>query len=70
MDETKPWYQSRAIIGALVAILAGLLSLFGIDLSDIDQAELTTLAMNLFAIGGGLLAFYGRVKATKQVRFK
>lgn len=70
MDETKPWYQSRAIIGALVAILAGLLGLFGIDLSDIDQAELTTLAMNLFAIGGGLLAFYGRVKATKQVRFK
>ena len=63
----KPWYQSRAIIGGLVAILASILGLWGIDL---DQAAATEIALNAAPLIGGALAVWGRVKATRPIRRK
>jgi hypothetical protein len=50
MEEIKAWYQSRAVWGALVAILASVLQ--------------TDSLLALVGIVGGLLALYGRLKAT------
>ena len=62
MTTAKPWYLSRAILGGAVAILAGILGL-----SSADAAELTQLLTDLASVAGGLLAIYGRIKATRAI---
>ncbi|MDO6966808.1 hypothetical protein [Rhizobium alvei] len=64
MEEIKAWYQSRAVWGALVAILAGVLQMAGLSLDAAGQAQLTDSVLALVGIVGGLLALYGRLKAT------
>ncbi|MFM2279450.1 MAG: hypothetical protein RLZZ444_1681 [Pseudomonadota bacterium] len=64
MEEIKAWYQSRAVWGALVAILASVLQMAGLTLDDAGQVQLTDSLLALVGIVGGLLALYGRLKAT------
>lgn len=67
MDQ-KGWYQSKAVWGGIVALLAGILGIFGFNVGAEDQAA---LAETLLAIGsavGGLLAIYGRVSASKKIK--
>jgi len=66
----KPWWQSRAIIGALVAVISGLVSLTGVVLSPEDAQTLETLLLSLGSVVGGLLAIYGRVKAKSTIGSK
>lgn len=61
--DTKAWWQSRAVIGGLVAVIAGV---FG--LADTETKQLADLVDNGFALVGGLLAIYGRVQATKAIK--
>lgn len=63
----KLWYQSRAVIGGLVAALAGIAALFGVD---IDQPVLTDLFLSLGSLIGGALAVWGRVRAEPPVRLR
>jgi len=65
LDGTKPWWQSRAVWGGIVAAAAGIASLFGVD---IDQAKATEIAVSLAPLIGGALAVYGRVRASKPIR--
>lgn len=61
---TKPWWQSRTIIGAVVATVALGLNLTGvITLNDAEQTEIIDFAMQGVALGGMLYAFYGRLQA-------
>lgn len=67
MNDTKQWYQSKTVWGALIAIAASLLQAGGVDL---DVAGQDQLADNLVAISGavgGLIAIYGRLKAEKRL---
>ncbi|MBG0809868.1 hypothetical protein IY145_10805 [Methylosinus sp. H3A] len=74
MEETKPWYLSRGVVGGAVSAVAGAAQLAGYTLTPADQAALidgATQAYQLvFGVGslvGGLIAIWGRIKASKAI---
>ncbi|SIQ49034.1 hypothetical protein SAMN05880561_103184 [Rhizobium sp. RU33A] len=67
MLEMKPWYQSKTVWGALIAIAAPLLGRAGLELGGNEQAEIAEALTTLAGTVGGLLALYGRLTATKGV---
>ncbi|MEP3431770.1 MAG: hypothetical protein ABJN98_24005 [Roseibium sp.] len=74
MDTTKSIFRSKTFWGAIVAILASVIGLFGIEFSATDQAEVLGLYDQVLAawesiaiIGGSALAIYGRISATAKI---
>lgn len=63
----KNLLSSKTIWGALLAVAAGGLSLAGYTISAEDQASLTELVSGAGATIGGILALYGRIKASKRI---
>lgn len=68
MDSTKPWYQSRTIWGALIAVFAPLFTISGFDLPAGLHGELADGLMTVAGGIGGLIALYGRLSATRAIR--
>ena len=64
-EETKPWWQSRTIIGVIVLLLAQVLKLLKVDIVNEELTQIVTLSLDAI---GGFLAIYGRVKARKAIR--
>lgn len=67
-DETKPWYASRTVWGALIAIAASLANAAGIEMTAGDEGELADLLVSAAGVIGGLIAVYGRISARRPVR--
>ncbi|MEP1206734.1 MAG: hypothetical protein ABJM29_07495 [Rhizobiaceae bacterium] len=67
MNNFKPWYTSRTIWGSIVALLAGVLSSFGFDIDDATQSAFIDGALQLVAVGGSLIAVFGRISATSMI---
>ena len=67
MNDTKPWYMSRTVWGALVAIAASIGGAFGIMITEADQIEIADTALQLVGTVGGFLALYGRLSAQKII---
>ncbi|TCW32674.1 hypothetical protein [Marichromatium gracile] len=65
--ESKPWWQSRAVIGALMVVLAQIASAAGIT---IDSAALTDAALELISLAGAGVAIWGRVRARVPLRLR
>lgn len=65
MNEDKPWWQSRTIIGIVVMLLAQALKWLNIDIVNEELTDIVTIAMETAGAG---LAVYGRVKARKTLR--
>lgn len=65
--DAKAWYQSKTIIGALVAVLAALLGVAGVD---VNQPVVVEVVLKLVEVGGSLVAIYGRVKADKPISMR
>lgn len=63
--ETKAWWQSRTIIGAVAVFLGLALRASGIDILNEELTHLLSLALELV---GASLAVVGRVKARKAIR--
>ena len=57
----KPWWTSRAIIGALVTLVIGLAGLFT-DLGGLDTGALTDALVSIATGGAGLLALWGSIR--------
>lgn len=68
LPQAKSAFQSRAVIGGLIAVGAGIAGLFGIPIDTGTQASLATTLVDLASAVGGLLAIWGRIKATHTVR--
>lgn len=68
MNDVKNWYQSKSIWGGIITVLAVLLGAFGYTLTGDDQAALVEIVSAIVGAIGGLLAIYGRVKASKTVK--
>lgn len=69
LEAAKPWWQSRAVIGGIIAgIGVPLAGAFGYSVSDADAEQMTMLIMGIGSAVGGILAIVGRVKATKAVK--
>lgn len=65
---SKPWYASVGVWGGLVAIAAPLVgALFHVTISDADMASITDALTGIGTAIGGLLAVYGRVRATHTI---
>jgi uncharacterized membrane protein HdeD (DUF308 family) len=66
--EGKAWYMSKSIVGGYVATICGVVQLFGVVLTPDDQATITAAVVGVATAVGGILAVYGRYKATKPIK--
>lgn len=64
MENIKKWYKSKSVIGGIVAILAFVVSITGIDL---DEGTITELVTVIFEAVGLVVAVYGRIVAQYKV---
>lgn len=67
MDGTTSWWQSKGVIGSVIAVLAGIGGLFGLNLDASLQDQLAQMVASFATLIGGALAWYGRVVATKKI---
>ena len=65
--DKKSWWASRTVWGGLIALIAGVLGVFGYTLLPSDQAALIDGGSALAASLGGIIAIWGRVKASKRL---
>lgn len=66
--DTKGLLASKAVWGGIIAVLAGAAGIFGYTVSPEDVESVTTLVTGIGAAVGGLLAVYGRIRATKVIK--
>lgn len=65
---TKPWWQSKTVIGVIVMGIVSLGAQFGLPgLTEADQVELVDLVLAGTTVVAGFFAFWGRVSAKKQI---
>ncbi len=67
MSGNKAWWQSRAVWGGLVAAVAGIGGLFGLNLDEASQGMVVDVAVQMATVVGALIAVIGRVRATKKI---
>ncbi len=68
MTDLKGWYQSRAVWGGVVAVFASCAHLAGFEIGSEDQRQIVDALIAIAAAGGGLVAIYGRIFASKRLR--
>lgn len=68
MSDTKPWYLSRTVWGALIAISASIGGAFGLVISEQEQATLADAALQIVGAVGAVVALYGRLAASQILR--
>ena len=68
LPQAKPAIQSRAVIGGIIAVGAGIAGLFGVPVDAGTQASLATTVVDLASAIGGLMAIWGRLKATHVIK--
>lgn len=66
--KSKPWWQSKTIIGAVAAILAAVLGM--VLKTEVGTDELVEILTGIVTVVGGILAIYGRVKADTQIEVR
>lgn len=64
---TKKWYESKTIWGGIIALLGAAAGAFGYAVDADTQASIVDLVTVAGTALGGLLAIFGRVKASKKV---
>ena len=67
MIEEKPWYLSKTIWGALIAVAASVLGVGGVDFDLGAQAQLAEALVQLAGASGAILAIYGRLTAREVI---
>lgn len=67
MEDVKGLLASRTVWGGLLALAAGIAGIFGYTITAADTAELANLGAGVASAIGGLVAIFGRIKATKKI---
>jgi hypothetical protein len=67
MSDTKHWYQSKAVWGAMVTIVASLAQLAGLEIDGEAQDQIGEALMAISGGIGGLVAIYGRIRAETRI---
>jgi hypothetical protein len=58
----KDWYKSKTILGSVVTVILGVLSLFGIA-----EGVVAEPIVDLLFVVSGIFTGYGRVVATEKI---
>jgi uncharacterized membrane protein len=70
--DTKKWWQSKTIWGAIIMLAALVLGYFGVDVGPDEQATFVDMVVGaineIMALVGFVLATIGRVKADKAIK--
>lgn len=64
----KAWWASKTIWGGLITLLSVVLSVLGYQMTTEDQEILVGAITAIMGGVGGLLAIWGRVKASKPIK--
>jgi uncharacterized membrane protein len=67
MKDIKSFLMSKTIWGAVIAIAPPAAGMFGLTVTGADASEASQHVNSVITAAGGLLAIYGRVKATKGI---
>lgn len=67
MTESKPWYQSRGVVGPLVAAVLAMLQGFGVSFGEGAAEHFTNVIIQVGIAAGALVGIWGRVKADKRI---
>lgn len=70
MDDTKVWYTSKTVWGSIIAVVAGIAGAFGFNIDSAGQEVISTSIVGAVSIVGGLIALYGRLRATKTTTLR
>ena len=72
VTETKSWWASKTIWGAVITVVCVVLSIFGVEITDAEQSAIRDNLTELVTLGGAVvgavLSIYGRVKASKSIK--
>ncbi len=61
------WADATTIWGALLAVAASIMGLFGINFDVMAQAEIANTMVQLSGVVGAIIAIYGRLGATEVI---
>ena len=64
MNDFKPWYASKTIWGSIIALIAAVASAFGVEMDQQMQTTFIESALQLVAVGGSIMAVFGRMTAS------
>jgi len=67
MTETKPWYLSRTIWASVVTVAAGVGSLIGLPIEELDNQAVTETVLQAITAISGLFAIFGRLAANTRI---
>ena len=67
MEGVKSLFESRTFWGAVIAVLSALAGFIGYTVAAEDQAALIEHVSTITGVIGGLIAIWGRIKATKMI---
>ena len=67
VKDTKPFYLSKTLVGALVLLASFVVS--QLDLA-ISEGEIASIIEGVVALVGGLLVVFGRITAEKTLTIK
>jgi hypothetical protein len=67
MHDTKPWYASLTIWGAVVSVIASALALFKVHLDPQLQADLRDWLLAAATLAGGAASLWGRLRASRRI---
>jgi hypothetical protein len=67
MSANKPWYLSRTIWAALIAVAASAAGFFGLSIDGAEQTLLTETVLQAVAAIAALVAVVGRLAAKNRI---
>lgn len=67
-ENQKPWYQSTAIIGSIVTIIALVAGAFNYTIDSQMQEGIVELVSVVIGVIGSAVAIVGRVTASKTIK--
>ncbi len=70
MNNTKVWWQSKTVWASIMAVLAGIATLAGVNLDATLQDELVNLITGTANLAAGIIAWYGRAKAQTTLTWR
>lgn len=66
--DSKSWLASKGVWGGIIAVAASIVGqLLGLTITEADVTQTVQHVSDLISAAGGLLAIYGRIKATKVI---